>query len=153
MKRILGLVVLLGLAGADAALAKAVATNGPRPLHHQSALLALAGSHSHASRIGHRHKAYAHGLSKGHALTAAIQKTQPQTDAAAYREADLSGPADHPGWFKGKREAGWGFSNGRAEAMAGLYQRPGQPDIPGNQVYHQEGRGAAGLSLSLKLGH
>ena len=57
------------------------------------------------------------------------------------------------GWFKSRHEAGWGVSQGSTQMVAGLYQRPQQPDIPGPQTQHtQEGRGAAGLSLSLKLG-
>lgn len=144
MTRILGLVLISSLIGSGAAWPKT-------PIHkvgHASVHKIHVASHSRRShrRPGHRRLRAA--------LTPADRQEDAQTrDATRFQEA--SGPSDHPGLFKGDHEAGWGFSNGRATAVAGLYQRPGQPDadgLPTNQVYHHDVRGAAGLSLSFKLG-
>ena len=81
------------------------------------------------------------------------------TDAPAgvYRTAESDqGLPTHPSWFRSEkdREAGWGVNDHGTQAVVGLYQRPPHPDIPGPQTYHNpEGRGAAGLSLSFKLGN
>ena len=79
------------------------------------------------------------------------------TDATppTYRASDDESLPSHPGWFRSEKdkEAGWGVHDGRTQTLVGVYQRPPQPDIPGPQTYHTaEGRGAAGLSLSFKLG-
>jgi hypothetical protein len=92
---------------------------------------------------GHRLKTISVPVGRGPALGA--RRTFVASDDIA--------PGDHPGWFKQDKEAGLGFSQGGARTMVGLYQRPTPPDIPGPQTLHDpEGRGAAGLSLSFKLG-
>lgn len=100
-----------------------------------------------AGRLPHRR------LRRLHAVARAAEPAAASPHAAL---ADAGGAeaTSRPGWFKADREAGWGVSRGGTRTMVGLYQRPAQPDIPGPQIYHEpEGRGAAGLSLSFKLGH
>jgi hypothetical protein len=146
MKRFWWLVVLVGIAGAGGAWAK------PTPQHPHArprAVVALA----HVSyRHGHRTAGHT-----GHAAPARVHAAAPAATASERTLAlmqDPAGPPQHPGWFKGHDEAGWGFAQGRTETVVGLYRRPDEPQLPGPQIYHQpEGRGAAGLSISLKLGH
>jgi hypothetical protein len=76
--------------------------------------------------------------------------------ARTYRaSSDDDGLPTHPGFFRSEREkeAGLGLKDGATHAVLGVYQRPPEPGIPGPQTYSKpEGRGAAGLSLSFKLG-
>lgn len=142
MTRILGLVLLLSLAGAGAAWSKTVVH---RPRHGIVHRVRIAAHPRHGHRQPGRRRLRA----------TATNSTRPgdaRAHDAARVQADASGPPAHPGWFKGDHEAGWGFSNGRATTVVGLYQRPLAPDIPADQVYHTDSRGAVGLSLSFKLG-
>ena len=103
--------------------------------------------------VGHHVRHHPHRI-----MAAAHVRYQPAAKPAASRrpvafQQDASAPPDQPGWFKTRDEAGWGFSQGRAQTMVGLYKRPERPDLPGPQIYHHEGDGAAGVAISLKLGH
>jgi hypothetical protein len=146
MKRLGWLVVFVGIAGAGGVWAKAPPPH--KPLHHRN-VVALA----HVSyRRGHKPASQ-----NGHAAPAKAQHAAspaPAGDRTLAMMQDPSGPPDHPGWFKSHDEAGWGFSQGHTETVVGLYKRPYEPQLPGPQIYHDpEGRGAAGVSISLKLGH
>jgi hypothetical protein len=92
-------------------------------------------------------------LGRGRRLNAGLVRVS-TADPAVPAEFGGPGPGDgdKDGWFQAGREAGWGIDQGGAQTVVGLYQRPAQPDIPGPQVSPVEGRGAAGLSLSFKLG-
>ena len=144
MKTIAALSVLVLLAGADVAVAAPA-------LHHPAARHPAARLHR-VSRVGHRHRAHQHPpgpLARDDEGVHAMQ---------GYRAADdQAGAPSSPGFYKSEKEheAGWGFRQGGVHTVVGLYQRPAEPgDIPGRQIYHTpEGRGAAGLSLSFKLGH
>ena len=90
------------------------------------------------------------------ALTPSVSPGVART-ARLYRAADdEAGSPSSPGFYKSEKdkEAGWGFQQGGMHTVVGLYQRPAEAgDVPGPQTYHTpEGRGAAGLSLSFKLG-
>jgi hypothetical protein len=87
------------------------------------------------------------------ARRALVTKAAPARRQIAMRDDSPTSAPDHPGWFKAPGRAGYGMSNGKSETMLGLYTRPERPDLPGPQIYHTEPRGAAGVSLSLKLGH
>ncbi len=95
-------------------------------------------------RVSHR-RAHRIRLSAPHIRTTAL-------GAPLEFVRDDSGDGERSGWFKASNQAGWGMSQGGAQTVVGLYQRPSPPDIPGPQVSPAEGRGAAGLSLSVKLG-
>jgi len=79
--------------------------------------------------------------------------SKPVKRTVALRDDTAMSAPDHPGMFKAPGRAGLGVSRGGTETMVGLYTRPEHPDLPGPQIYHNEPRGAAGVSLSLKLGH
>jgi hypothetical protein len=137
--RILGLVLLVTLLGSGAAWAGRPAHKPPHAKPH----VVRAAKHSRHVRKGpihHRSKA---------AAIAAAERTGPRDEA---RFHDQGEPPGQPGLFKSKDSAGWGFDDGREKTVLGLYKRPDHPDIPDNQVYRHDGRGAAGLSLSFKLG-
>jgi hypothetical protein len=147
MKRLGWLVVLVGIAGAGGAWAK------PPPKHPQP---------HHRSVVAMAHVSYRKGhKAPSHNTHAAPAKARPASASPAPSHErtlammhDPNGPPDHPGWFKGHDEAGWGFSQGHTETVVGLYKRPYEPQLPGPQIYHDpESRGAAGVSISLKLGH
>ncbi len=92
-----------------------------------------------------------------YANAASLRAPARAAGAASYRpSADETGASTRPGFFKSSadHEAGWGFHRGGMKTVVGLYQRPAEAgDIPGPQIYHTpESRGAAGLSLSFKLG-
>ena len=144
MKTIATLAVLALLAGADAGLAAAAP-------HHSTTRRATARLHK-VSRISHRRRAHQHPPGT---LARDGENARP---TGVYRAShDEAGAPSSPGFYKSEkdREAGWGFRQGGLHTVVGLYQRPVEPgDIPGPQIYHTpEGRGAAGLSLSFKLGH
>ena len=104
-----------------------------------------------ASRVTHRQRPRLHA-------TAAAPRGPAAAQRHVYRaSADQpAGAPSSPGFYRSEkdREAGWGFHDGGMHTVVGLYQRPAEAgDIPGPQIYHTpEGRGAAGLSLSFKLG-
>ena len=137
---VLALIAALGAAGAASA---------SRGVHMRRPRL---GGHSHSSHI---HIPHPRGSShrRGHRLkiSAPHVGTPVLRGRTELTSVDAGGSAPS-GWFKGQHEAGWGMSHGSTQLVAGLYQRPAQPDIPPPQIYGPEGRGAAGLSLSIKLG-
>ena len=144
MRPIAALAMLAALFGADAAIAAgAGAINHRSPARHATVPL------HKASRTTHRRP-------RQHALHAATLDTASNPSARVYRASDGDqGLPSRAGLFRSERakEAGWGVDHAGTQAVVGLYQRPAQPDIPGPQTYHSpEGRGAAGLSLSFKLG-
>jgi hypothetical protein len=144
MRRIAALAVLAALASADVA----VAASHP-PAHPRTT--AVVRPHK-TSLVRHRRRP------RQHADLAAAVRAPSQNNALArtYRaSADDDGVPTHPGFFKSAREkeAGLGFKDGSTQAVLGVYQRPPEPGIPGPQTYSKpESRGAAGLSLSFKLG-
>ena len=143
MTRILGLVLLVTLLGSGAAWPRTLVHKPPHPHAHKARTTAHTRT-THTVRRGpvhHRSRA---------AALAASGPAKPHGQARFQEEA--SGAPEHPGLFRSKTSAGWGFDNGRNGAVVGLYKRPDHPDIPDNQIYRHDGSGAAGLSLSFKLG-
>ena len=140
MKPIVVLAALAALICADAASAAAT--------HVRFARHGLVRPHRTRHTTG-RHKI------RIRAMTTAISPGVART-ARLYRADDAAGPPSRPGLYKSEkdREAGWGFQQGGMHTVVGLYQRPAEAgDIPGPQTYHTpESRGAAGVSLSFKLG-
>ena len=140
MKPIAVLAALAALLCADAASAAVT--------HVRFARHGIARPHR-ASRGSHRHRI------RIRTLTPSVSPGVART-ARLYRTDDEAGAPSSPGLYKSEkdREAGWGFKQGGMHTVVGLYQRPAEAgDVPGPQTYHTpEGRGAAGLSLSFKLG-
>jgi hypothetical protein len=141
--KLLWILILVGLAGTDAASAK------PAPArHHPRSVAGVAHvSYRHGRTPSARHRSRS-------APAVVAPGATPRRERTLALVQDPADPPQRPGWFKGHDEAGWGFTQGRTETMVGLYRRPEEPQLPGPQIYHQpESRGAAGLSISLKLGH
>ena len=138
MKPIAALAALAALLAAD--IASAAVVRAPHTARFQ-----------HASHIARHHRARLQA-------TATPLRAPIPVQGHVYRAslADEAGAPTSPGFYRSEkdREAGWGFHDGGVHTVVGLYQRPAEAgDIPGPQIYHTpEGRGAAGLSLSLKLG-
>lgn len=174
MKTLISLIAVLSLAGADLAAARvrtvmktgngggvqalarvSYKTTTPKAATPQGAApKAKAGVRKASARSKVRRKA----RRAAPKAVLAARRTTPAAKAApkrtlALRDDTPTGAPDHPGWFKAPGKAGYGVSKGGTETMVGLYTRPQRPDIPGPQMYEREGRGAAGVSLSLKLGH
>lgn len=149
MARILALILLIVVASPGGAWARTHALRHPR-VHTIRASGRVRRVRRHTVR--HGRSVPIHHRSRLAALAASQDgRTKPE-DGARFEDA-ATGPSEHPGWFKARHEAGWGFSNDRATTVVGLYQRPGKPDgLPQNPIYHQDSRGAAGVSLSFKLG-
>ncbi len=140
MTRLTILAISLALLGADAATAATLQAS-----YHRSSGHMRSPRLPHAMRASHR-RPHRIRLSATHLRTATLG-----APGEFVQVADNDDSRD--GWFKSGHEAGWGVSQGSSQMVAGIYQRPQQPDIPGPQTLHTpEGRGAAGLSLSLKLG-
>jgi hypothetical protein len=147
MKRVAVLALIAALCGADAAAAAGMHMRHPRMGGHSHT-----GGHSRSSHIRIPHPRGA-SHRRGHRLKiSAPQLRGPASGVRPEFVSENAGEGQPSGWFKGEHEAGWGMSHGGTQLVAGLYQRPAQPDIPPPQVYGPEGRGAAGLSLSIKLG-
>ena len=144
MKPIAALMVLAALFCADVAVAA-----GGAEVRHRSPV-------RHPSPRLHKASRTTHHRPQQHATRTATLGAAAHAPAGVYRAADTdTDRSDREGWFRSEkdREAGWGVHDGATQTVVGLYQRPPQPDIPGPQTYHSpEGRGAAGLSLSFKLG-
>ena len=114
-------------------------------------------AHATPARL-HKASGAARRRPRQHALrTTNLDAASAEDPASAYRTRDADqGLPGQPGWFRSEKEkeAGWGVDDHGTRVVAGIYQRPPQPGIPGPQTYHTpEGRGAAGLSFSLKLGN
>ncbi len=142
MKAIAALAMLAALFGADVAIA-AGAVHHRTQAHHAAVRLHKASQTSR--RRARQHPTMTTSPSAAAEAPAGVHHT-------ADADADASGRA---GWFRSERDrqAGWGMRQGATQTVVGFYQRPSQPGIPGPQTYHTpEGRGAAGLSLSFKLG-
>ena len=140
------LALAAALLTADAATAAARHTRYHRPSSH---LRGMTVKGLHAGR------APRHRTRRLHLATAPAHLRLPAPGAKAEYVSRPGEDSGHSGWFQSETEkqAGWGSSQGGAQTLVGVYQRPAQPDIPGPQIYHTpESRGAAGLSLSLKLG-
>jgi len=142
MTRVAVLALIAALCGADAAAASSLHVRHPR----------MGGGHSRSShiRIPH-HRGASHRRGRRLKISAP-QLRGPASSVRPEFASENAGDGQPSGWFKNEHEAGWGMSRGSTQLVAGLYQRPAQPDIPPPQVYGPEGRGAAGLSLSIKLG-
>ena len=143
MRPIAALAVLTALFGADVAAAA-----GASAIHHRLV--------RHPTVRLHKISLSAHRLARQHPTRTATLSPAADLPTRVYRSSDTDSDAsDRAGWFRSEkdRQAGWGVHDGATQTVVGLYQRPPQPDIPGPQTYHTaEGRGAAGLSLSFKLG-
>jgi hypothetical protein len=101
----------------------------------------------------HQHKRH-HRPVAAAAHVSYAQSARSAAKRASYAHSEeASGAPSRPGWFKSDGREGYGVSHSGAETMVGLYTRPSEPDLPGPKIYHEEPRGAAGLSVSLKLGH
>jgi len=133
------LTIVAALAFAGGAEARGLSGGRHRPAMHLR--------RPHLGRVSHRRSHRLHAISQSSVAASAAAPVR------TYAANDVAGAAGQPGWFKSDHEAGWGMRDGGTRTVVGLYQRPAQPGIPGPQIYHDpEGRGAAGLSLSLKLG-
>ncbi len=134
---IMTLAVLLGVAAG--AIVGSEAAWAAMPSHH----------HHHAARPMLRH-----GLKSVafHRLAAPMSPQGAVVERAAYVEDETGAPSDHPGVFKTHDTAGWGVSQGGGQAAVGFYKRPEETGVPAPQMYQNEGRGAAGLSFTMKLG-
>lgn len=144
MKPFLAFILLLGLASSDVAWSKS--ETQPLPAH------------------AHRHRADALAHLKRHFRKALLRATASTTAAAdhpqgadnapgrAFAQDDASGPPQDPGWFMDRDSAGWGFHKGRTEALVGVYPRPPESGVPSSQIDQQDS-GAAGLHVTLNLGH
>lgn len=143
MRRLAFITILAVLISADAAAARTTSIHHPRSGGH----VRMPKIHTpHLGGRGHR----GHKL---HAISLPLRASEPLDAHPTFVASDDFAPGAQPGWFKQGKEAGMGFAQGGGRTMVGVYQRPAPPDIPGPQTLHDpEGRGAAGVSLSLKLG-
>lgn len=118
-----------------------------------------AKAHKAAPPPSHRlvrtsHRRYSASPARGHVIrahmsaAAAAANTRPTKVSLADEDA---GPSTTPSWFKEKDKAGYGWRDGSAETMVGVYRRPDQPDLPAPRI-RPDSAGAAGVSLSFKLG-
>ena len=82
------------------------------------------------------------------ALAAADAQARAQRVSLAEQD---TGPSATPSWFKTKDKAGYGWREGGTETMVGVYRRPSEPDLPGPRIV-PDSKGAAGVSIALKLG-
>ena len=143
MKPLICLVALLSMASADAALAKTTVVG--RAPH------AAAATHVSAKRASVKHRRRA-SMRRTLVSARVSRRMVPQKVTAVKRETDQPG-SQGPGWIKTDERAGYGVKDGRSETVVGLYRRPMQPILGGPDTFTNEGRGAAGVSLSIPLGH
>ena len=137
MKRLIPLTIIatLSVAGAASAAQTTPAHHARRPAVHHAARLIRVDD----VRINH-------GMSP-----LALANASDRRDRRSDDDAVLPGP-DHPGWLKDRDHAGWGWSDGRAETVVGLYKRNPDAEFLRNSDLIQGGHGAAGLAVSFKLG-
>jgi hypothetical protein len=137
MKLLIASVLTLVLA---AGTGVAVAAPAPHPAHHPRAKAA----HAHASRAVYRSR-------RRFSALALAQSRSERARLARASDDQILPDADHPGWLRDKDHAGWGWSQGRSETVMGVYRRPAEPNLPGPDIV-PDSRGAAGVSVNIKLG-
>jgi hypothetical protein len=131
MKCVVWIAAVFSLAAADAASART-------PVHRATYRKPAASAHL-------RHMAPA----RAHKIKAA--EKVPLRPAPKPPPEPPDGAPDRLGLFKAEDRGGLGVSNGRSEAMVGLFTRPLVQDL-GPDIYHAEGRGAAGVAFHITLG-
>ncbi len=144
MRWVMILALAAALFAAEGAAAAARHVGDQRASAHLRGLTVVS---RHSSRVSHRHNR------RPHLAATLVHLPAPAKPIEVVNRTD--GDAGHSGWFQSEKDksAGWGSSQDGTQTVLGVYQRPAHPDIPGPQIYHNpESRGAAGLSLSLKLG-
>ena len=141
MKSLMCTIVILG------ALAAAPCLAAPSTAPHAKA-------HPHRLIKASHRKAVTH-TPRGHVVRAHMSALAAEQDKVRQTRVNLTeadtGPSETPSWFKTKDKAGYGWRNRGTETMVGVYKRPEEPDIPGPRIV-PDSKGAAGISLSLKLG-
>ncbi len=168
MKTLTGLIALIGLMGADVAVARvqtvmktgrnggveAIARVSYRTPAAQSSVRKPGVRKAAVHKASLKRKTSRKARRPLLRTTTVVAKANPaEKRTVAFHDDAITVAPDRPGWFKAPDRAGYGVSKGGAETMVGLYTRPERPDLPGPELYQHEGRGAAGVSLSLKLGH
>ena len=133
MKTLACLLAILMALGDESALAK--------PAHHQRA----AAMHR-ATRI-HNRRRTRHRLGRPLYIARASDRDLASSAAGA---DDASPEGAH--FIKDKSRAGWGWQGKRSETVLGVYKRQDDTALPAPDMY-QAGKGAAGVSMSIKLGH
>ncbi len=144
MKAVLVLGVLIALVGADIAAARTTALHHPHRHHH------------HVRHARHRHvrravPAAAHGRARHHYSALALAQLSRRRAAAAAAQ-DGAARRRQDGIVRADGHAGWGLQRGRSEAIVGAYRRPPDPNLPAPKMYN-ESRGAAGVQVTMPLGH
>ena len=104
---------------------------------------------------GHHHHAKHHHAHHHLSQLAATQVSTP-TPAPHFTSALAQanqGPSATPSLYQEGSRAGWGWKEGNRETLVGVYQRPTDPSQPNSDKdMIQEGSGAAGVSVAIKLG-
>ncbi len=131
------------------------------------ALALGAGGAANAASALPAHHAVRHTHAKPHLIWTSLRHHGPAhrmsplaraNGQAQYRVADGGGDinlspseSETPGLIKGDGVAGYGWSNGKTQTVMGVYRRPPEPNLP-QKDWIPEGRGAAGVSVNIKLG-
>ena len=133
MKTLACLLAILMAFGAESAIA--------RPAHHPRAIALRPTIHVRGARRTRRRSTRVLYVSRASDLG---------LTPAANGDVDASPDGAH--FIKDKSRAGWGWQGSRSETVLGVYKRPDDPSLPPPDMY-QAGKGAAGVSMSIKLGH
>ncbi len=144
MKTLISTIALLGTLSSAPAIAATTAKAhraAPPPSHR----MVRASHRRYSARPARGHVIRAHM-----SAAAAAAAAGPRTTKVSLADED-TGPSTTPSWFKGKDKAGYGWRDGGAETMVGVYRRPDQPELPAPRI-RPDSAGAAGVSLSFKLG-
>ena len=136
MKTFICLLAILMTCGADAAMAKAVRVHASPGRHHAS----------------HRTATHVRGLHARRRSSRVLYVARASDQGLMSSLGGHDGSPRGAGFIKDKTRAGWGWQGHKSETVLGVYRRPDDPSVPGPDMYH-EGKGAAGVSMSIQLGH
>ena len=134
--------VSVAIAAASLALCASEAGAVPARGAHARARVGAHGVHRlRTTRVLHHYSALARANGAGR-----VQRIS--TGAA---DGESAGRSDDVGFIKDADHAGYGMRKDNTEAVLGAYRRPADPNLPATDMFH-EGKGAAGVSWSVKLG-
>ena len=135
-------VVSIAVAVAAASLALCASEAGAAPVRRAHARASLGAHRIHrlrTTRVLHHYSAQARANGQAPGM---------QRIATGASEP---GQSDEVGFIKDADHAGYGMKKDNTEAVVGAYRRPPDPNLPATDMFH-EGKGAAGVSWSVKLG-
>ena len=135
--------VFISIAVAAASLALCAGEAGAAPARGLHARAVAHRTHRlQTTRVLHHYSA----LARANGQAGRLQRI-----SATSSERESARRSEEIGFIKDSEHTGYGVRSNDSEAVVGAYRRPADPNLPSTDMFH-EGKGAAGVSWSMKLG-